>query len=187
MKKLIFTMAILLVSTMAFAQIQKGNIQITGNVGIQKTNNAGTETSSFSLLPKAGVFVSETTSLGGIVGYTGGKFNGSKSDRFNLGAYARFHKPMVENFYLYLEPSLTFGFGNREVGGGDADINSFDVRLAPGMTYFLSPKFALDMNWGMLNYSKETTKFGNVETENENYGLNLNMSNINLGVSFYIR
>ncbi|KYG72472.1 outer membrane beta-barrel protein [Roseivirga echinicomitans] len=187
MKKLIFTMAILLVSTMGFAQIQKGDVQINGNVSFQKVNNAGTEISSFSLLPKAGVFVSETTSLGGIIGYTSRDFNGENSNEFNIGAYARFHKPMVENFYLYLEPSLTFGFGSREVGGADADLNSFDIRLAPGMTYFLSPKFALDMNWGMLNYSKETTKLGNAETENENYGLNLNMTNVSMGVSFYIR
>lgn len=178
MKKLVFTMAILLVSTIGFAQIQKGDIQITGNVGFSKTETSGgTEISRITILPKAGFFLSETTSLGGILGYSSVKVSGiTTTDVFNIGAYARFHKSVADNFYLYLEPSLTYGFA----GGSNSSNDAIDIRLSPGMTYFMSPKFALDMNYGMIGYNKDT---GGAE----NYGLNLNMSNITLGASFYIR
>tara|TARA_R110000850_G_scaffold92421_1_gene196190 strand:- start:126 stop:626 length:501 start_codon:yes stop_codon:yes gene_type:complete len=166
-----------MVSTMAFAQIQKGDVQITGNVGFNKTETSGgTDVSRVTISPKAGVFLSETTSLGGVLGYTNVKFSGTTTtDLFNVGAYARFHKSVVENFYLYLEPSFIYGFA-----GSNASNDAVDIKLSPGMTYFMSPKFALDMNYGMIGYNKDSGG-------TENYGLTLNMSNITLGASFYIR
>ncbi|TCL01023.1 outer membrane protein with beta-barrel domain [Roseivirga ehrenbergii] len=176
MKKLIFTMAILLVSTMAFAQIQKGDIQITGNIGYNKTRpyitqNIPYETSRVTISSKAGMFLSETISLGGILGYTGAK--SQDLNIFNVGAYARFHKSIAENFYLYLEPSFSYGFSSRIY-------DTIDAKLSPGMTYFMSPKFALDLNSGMIGYSKNVSGI-------ESYSFNLNLSNITLGASFYIR
>ena len=99
-------MAILLVSTLGFAQIQKGDIQITGNVGYNKTRPYITqvvtrETSRITISSKAGVFLSETTSLGGILGFS--SLKPQDLTIFNVGAYARFHNPVAENFYLYLE------------------------------------------------------------------------------------
>ncbi len=171
-------MAILLVSTLGFAQIQKGDIQITGNVGYNKTRPYITqvvtrETSRITISSKAGVFLSETTSLGGILGFS--SLKPQDLTIFNVGAYARFHKPVVENFYLYLEPSFSYGFSN-----SNGTYDTIDAKLSPGMTYFMSPKFALDMNSGMIGYAKNTNGV-------ENYSFNLNLANITLGASFYIR
>uniref|UniRef100_UPI0040471CC7 outer membrane beta-barrel protein n=1 Tax=Roseivirga sp. TaxID=1964215 RepID=UPI0040471CC7 len=188
MKRLVLATALLMMSTLSFAQITKGDIQLGGMVNFSKVEAPGFERSNFTLTPRAGLFVSDLTSVGITTGFTSSKLNGAKSNLFQFGVYTRFHKMVAEQFYIYLQPSLAFGTGSAETGNGpDADITSFNIGIAPGMTYFLSPKFALEMNFGSLAYNSTTNEISGVENKTENYGLNLNFDTITLGFSYYIK
>ena len=197
MRKLILLSAALFVSTLSFAQIAKGDIQLGGTISWNQFDN-GFESSELTILPSAGLFVSPTTSIGLNLGVsrfknpifdqqTGNIVDGTDR-QFLIGAFARFHKPISDNFYLFLQPSVALGFGNQEVGDVEtADINSFGVSIAPGLTYFLSPKFALEMSVNAFNYSKIDFEGPQITQELENYGIDLDLSNINLGLNFYIK
>ena len=188
MKRLVLATALLLVSTLSFAQITKGDIQLGGNVGFSKTKIGSFETSQFTLSPRAGLFVSDLTSVGLTIGYSSTESNGLNSNLLQFGVYTRFHKMVADQFYIYLQPSLAFGTGSEENGNApDTDVSSFNIGIAPGMTYFLSPKFALEMNFGSLAYNSTTNKNSGVESKRENYGLNLNLNTITLGFSYYIK
>lgn len=188
MKRLVLATALLLVSTLSFAQITKGDIQLGGAINFNKVESPLNDFSNFSIIPRAGFFVSDLTSVGITTGFTSSKLNGAKSNLFQFGVYARFHKMVADQFYIYLQPSLAFGTGSEENGNApDTDVSSFNIGIAPGMTYFLSPKFALEMNFGSLAYNSTTNKNSGVESKRENYGLNLNLNTITLGFSYYIK
>lgn len=177
--------AILSISTVGFAQIQKGDVQLGGNAGFLKSDTGNSEQTTFTLAPKAGFFLSDLTSLGFTLAYQNREVNNSNSNLFQIGAYSRFHKMVSEQFYLYLQPSLSFGFGKND--GTNADITTFDIGITPGMTYFLSPKFAVEMNVANLFYRSEKEEVANNEQTNKIYGLNMNLNSIMLGFSYYIK
>lgn len=190
MRKSILMSAMLLMSAMAFAQIEKGQVQLSGNLLINNSENNFDERTNFNITTRAGYFISDKTSLGLSLGFNSSKsentIGSSDSNIFSIGAYARFHKPMVDNFYLFLQPGFSFGSGSTENGANTSDINTASVGISPGAIYFLSPKIALEMTMGSLQYSqfKETTNGNEVTTKN--FGLNLNLTGFALGVSFYL-
>ena len=197
MRKLLLLGVALLLSTLSFAQIAKGDVQLGGTVSWNQTDN-GFETTRLTILPNAGLFISPTTSLGLSLGVSNLKTPAfdqqtnaivdRKENQFLVGAFARFHKPVSDNFYLFLQPSIAFGFGNLEVGDSElADINSIGINLAPGLTYFLSPRFALELSVNAFNYSQLKFEGDQLNSELEDYGIDLNLSNVNLGINFFIK
>jgi hypothetical protein len=188
MKRLVLAMALLMVSTLSFAQITKGDIQLGGNAGFNKIKSGSFERSQFTLAPRAGLFVSDLTSVGLTIGYSSTDSNGTNSNLFQFGVYSRFHKMVAENFYIYLQPSLTLGTGSvKSENAPDIDTSTFNIGIAPGVTYFLSPKFALEMSLGSLAYNLTKDSNSTIESKTENYGLNLNLNTITLGFSYYIK
>ncbi|MFT6055494.1 MAG: hypothetical protein ACJAS3_000793 [Roseivirga sp.] len=188
MKKSLLIMALMLFSTLGFAQITKGDIELGGNVGFYKFQYPDNDYSSFTIAPRGGLFVSDLTSVGIILDYGSSKSNGFNSFFFEFGVYSRFHRMVTDNFYIFLQPSVSIGTGSSENGANpETDLNRFNISIAPGMTYFLSPKFALGMNVGSLYYSSSTNKNSGVETKSNQYGLNLNLNSVSLGFSYFIK
>lgn len=198
MRKLILLSAALLVSTFSFAQFEKGDIQLGGNVTWIKSEFRGFEATTINVLPRAGLFVSNNVSVGLNIGYSNqisdvfdiqsGNLQERSEAQFLIGAYARFHKGLSDQFYLYLQPSFVIGTGDLEVGDvTTGDVSSINVGVSPGLTYFLSPKFALEMSINALTYQKVEIEGGNNPENRESYGLNLNLSNVALGINFYLK
>lgn len=188
MKKSLLISVLLLFSTLGFAQITKGDIQLGGNLGFYKYQSKDNDYSSLTISPRGGLFVSDLTSVGLILDYGSDKSTGLNSFFFGFGVYSRFHKMVTDNFYIFLQPSASIGTGSSENGANpDTDVNTFNISIAPGMTYFLSPKFALGMNVGSLGYSSSTNKSSGVETKSEQYRLNLNLNSVSLGFSYFIK
>lgn len=180
MKKTLLLFAMVLVSTMAFGQIQKGDIRLGGNLSLSKSDfNNGSNGTRFAISPQASLFLSETASLGLALGYSNQKINGQESDLFTYGAFARFYRSMGEKFYLYLQPGITLGTGN----SSGTDISTFGFNATPGIAYFLSDKFSVDMNIGGFFYNSQDT--GGADTKN--YGFNFNLSGFTLGASIFLR
>lgn len=198
MRKLILLCTALFVGSMCFAQIEKGNIQLGGNVEFTSNDNGGNDYSLITVAPRAGLFLSNTTSLGLQLGYSSisrdllitgsGTTTESTTSQFLFGTYARFHKSLADNFYLYLQPSLGFGTGKTEVDGTKvADVSSFNIGIAPGLTYFLSPRFALEATWGAINYASTELEGQGVSETNSTFNIGLDLANIGFGLSYYIK
>jgi hypothetical protein len=184
MKKSLIISILMLFSTLGLAQITKGDIQLGGSVAFFKTEFPDYDRAALFITPRAGLFVSDLTSVGLIIGYGRTGSNGSNSNSFQFGIYGRFHKMIIENFYLYLQPSVSLGTSHSNVLP-EQETNTFNVGIAPGMSYFLSPKFALEMKVGTLSYDRSVLKNSGAENKSEIYRLNLN--NVSLGFSYFIK
>jgi len=180
MKKPILLIALLFMSTLAFGQIQKGDVRLGGSLSLSKSDfNNGSDAKSFAISPQASLFLSETTSLGLALGYSSREINGQDSNLFTYGAFARFYRNMGEKFYLYLQPGITLGTGD----SNGTDLSTFGFSVTPGIAYFLSDKIALDMNVGGFFYNSQD--LGGVDTNN--YAFNLNLTSFTMGASIFLR
>lgn len=188
MKKSLLILALMLFSTLGFAQITKGNIQLGGSVAFFNTAFPDFKRANLFLRPRAGIFVSDLTSVGIKLQYSMAETNGFNSYSFEFGVYSRFHKMVSEKLYIYFEPSVSIGKGSDEnITGSDTETNNFAIQVAPGMTYFISPKIALEMNLGALFYTTSKRDQPSGEITTNNYGLNLNLSTVSLGFSYFIK
>lgn len=191
MRKSILLSAMLLVSAFAFAQTQKGQIQLGGTLNFTNQEIDQNESSNFNFVPQVGYFLSDLTSLGINLNISSNNFKTPTADLdrniFEFGVFARFHKSLADNFYIFLQPSVGFGSGeNDNINGGSTDLNTTNIRVSPGALYFVTPKIALEMNVGGFSYQqiKETT--GGNEVKINTYGLLVNLANTNFGINFYL-
>ncbi len=193
MKKTVLLLAMTLVSSIAFGQIQKGDIQLGGNINYSNTEAPGFESSIFQLNPRGALFLNNTTSLGLNLGYlsntTDQGVGENKLSTFSLGAFVRFHKNVSDRFYFFLEPSVGFGTGTQEnpAFANDFDVNTFNINLVPGILYFLSDKIALEMNMGGIVYSNNSTEGNGLDQDVDNFGVNFNLTNLTIGASIFLR
>lgn len=185
MKKSLLLVVMVFMSTAAFGQIQKGDIQLGGSLNYNSFDAGNGENTNFRISPRAALFLSDNISLGASLGYEDRTGGSSESNQFFFGVYARFHKSVSDKFYLFLQPDITFGSGSTNpLGTQEFDVNSFNFNLMPGMMYFLSEKIALDLSFGGLFYNNnETEGFGDITQ----YGLNMNLSTVAIGASIYLR
>lgn len=179
MKKSILLLAMVLMSTVAYGQIQKGDVQLGGNLSYISSETGNFETNTFSITPRASLFISENTSLGLTLGFTNQKINQTESNLFTYGAFARFYKNIAENFYVFLQPGITFA--NGESNGNDT--SQFSFNLTPALAYFVSEKIALEMNVGGLFYNRQET----ASVDSNSYGLNINLTGLTVGASILLR
>jgi len=198
MKKLSIILTLLLFTGIAKAQIQKGDVQLGGSLSINSQKSGDNKTNYFNISPRAGFFVSDNTSIGLMVGFnslTQDVFDTGTAtivegvnNQFQAGVYSRFHKSLADNFYIYLQPSLSFGSGKYKVDGTEtATSNSINIGLTPGLTYFMSNRFAFELNLANLTYAHSKLEGQGTEETTDNFNLNLNLTGITLGLSYYIK
>lgn len=174
-------------------------------------------TSNVSLYPKLGWFTSENTVVGfGLTlsynyslqstyydeAYVYDKQNRRKTYTTGLDFFIRKYIHLTEKFYFSLESTARFSYSGVNtktsslsdtmpdiINYGGERIRSFGVVVTPGFTYFVNPKFAIDVNYGQLyyNYSKSTNRPNSVVNYRQHsYGFNLKSNTISIGVSFFI-
>lgn len=195
MRKLVLLSIGLLYCGAIQAQIQKGAVQFGGSANWNTTDSGPLQVILLDIQPNAGYFISDRTSLGLLLGY-----NSTNRDTFinnniaeltdNLfqyGVYARFHKSLNEKLYLYLQPSIRFGSGEIEFFPNQStDIDQTDLGLTPGLTYFLSENWALEMRLGSIVYSSVNTS-NTSSFERDQFAINLGLSNVGIGMNFYLK
>ncbi len=76
-----------------------------------------------------------------------------------------------------------FNFKPDNVGQEDSSSDSFGAQVRPGINYFVSKNFALRATVGALSYRTNKSDFEGAEAQN-NFGLNFNLSNINIGLTY---
>ena len=186
MKKVILSISMAIMSTVAFGQIESGTMFLGGSLGFSsgssETSIAGTtvdgpETSSFNLAPSFGYMFTDQIGAGLRVGInnntttqTGtnqvGEFTQEdKTSITMIGAFGRYYLPVAgDKWFGHVDLGFDIGFGSNtstfEQAGTtvetETDINMLGIGLRPGFDYFVGDKWALELNWGFLGYNSTT-------------------------------
>ncbi len=153
MKKLLLAVvAVLIVSSVSFAQLSAGKMAFTTSLA-----PAGAIGGSYAL--------SESMRLNGGVNFSSSSTSGTSSTNFGLGASVWLYKPVMENVNYFYGGGLYFG--STSLAGTSS--SSFGLTADAGAEYWFSPRFA----WGggvQAGFSSSgpsgatTSKFGTLGT-----------------------
>jgi len=196
MKKLLaLAIAILLAMSV---NAQKGSrylglssISFWGNnnigTGFSYTKKGETSTISYGISPEYGYFASDKFVLGLILGFSGSKTEGQyqyycygcessvveEKFTFRFNPYARCFLIQNGNFGLYLQSGFNLEW--------EGNSNKLGLFILPGVSYALSSSFAATASFGNLGFQVISEPSYDVAYA---VGLNLNMSTLNLGLSY---
>jgi hypothetical protein len=199
MKKLVFTAIAVFSLTFVNAQEEKqkeskngvgftkGDVFLTGSLGLHSYQD---DQKGFNVAPSLGYFVSENIAIGTRVGYFSRTFENSslsKVDNISADVFGRYYFKPSATFSIFTE--LNAGFFNSTVETINNNITStyksdgFRAGINPGISYFVSNHFAIEANFGLLNFtSNNPDSNGGPTTNNINFGLNL--SSLNFGLIY---
>ncbi len=183
MKKLFFTLAIMLGLATTVSAQEVGQIWVGGSLGINSVKaNGGDRETSFRVVPEIGYVFTENLGIGVRLGYAN-KTTVIKIDDLSIGGKNAFT----------VNPFLRYSFLKGDIGSlfidgggsytyaktGDVKTNVWEVGLRPGVAVKVSDKIALTGKFGFLGYqhAKEGDKKG------DRFGLDLDLSQTELGVS----
>lgn len=180
MKKLTVIILFSLIALTANAQIEKGNVQLSGTFVYANSDFGANDFQSFSFSPQAGLFLSDKTSLGVLLGYNSTGSSNSKTNIFTFGAFARFYKPVADRFYLFAQPQLTIGTGET---GASEDISTFSISARGGLSYFFTDKLSMDMSLTAISYSSEEVGANSTDI----FSVNFNPASVGIGITFLLK
>lgn len=185
---------------------------------LSSTNYAYTN-KGFNIGLNGGYFIKNHLALGLFVSYAGQSTenidkssngdafkntNTNDSKVYSLGLYARAYKMMLDNkiaFFGQFNATYSFGKSNSlytQMTNGtvqseqktNGDISGISFGISPGVSYFINQRIGLEISFGNLSYSTQTTKTsssGTQQFKNKTSGFNLNFtsSTLVLGINFY--
>lgn len=174
------------------------------------TTTDGPKTTSFNIIPSVGYVLSDKWTLGLGIGYESysvktieTNFDGdeveltNKAGQFVVMPRVGYYTQLTNNLYCMPYFYIGFGFGSskneflsgNEVLSVDGKISSFEVGIAPSLKYFFSNYWAISLAYGSLYYQSLTSTPDNENSDHKNktanYGLDLNLSSINLGLYYF--
>jgi hypothetical protein len=173
-KALLIIPVIVLITSIAQAQITKGSILLGGSIGFgsQKNpgNNEAKQTNIF-INPAVGVAVKENLVVGFDALYSRFKSthiaasNSAKNTSAGGGFFVRRYYPVIRNFYLYAQGNLSYNAGASEQRSTNYEqkstSNTISLDLAPGLAYALSKKFHMEFGFNDL----ASIQYGKTKTE----------------------
>lgn len=173
-----------------------GDVFITGSVGFSNTKVEDFKTDSFTFSPRAAYFVSDNIALGLAFAYTKTEDDTQmvqNATTMQAGVFGRYYFMPGSRFSLFTQLSLNYLVEDTDF----AETNIFEERtvtttgvnvgFAPGINYFISKRFALEANFGILEYTTAKTDSPDPfsdEVKANNFSVGLDMANINLGLLF---
>lgn len=178
MKKIIIAIAVLSISTLTLqAQTEKGTKFIGGNFGFNSNNNSKnseneSKGSSYSFFPKAGYFISNNFALGANLGisYTRTKWAPSRADdkilSFGAGSFLRQYLTITERFRFFSEVGFSWTtakyrptINNENVIEQYNRYHTYSANLRPGLAFFPTKKWAIEMSFPLLGYTRQTQNY----------------------------
>lgn len=218
MKNIIFSIVLLFAVTASFAQTERGTFMVGGNVGNYRYNYHGKSYSNtmnnFSAGPSAGYFIADNLAVGLNINFYSVKqdwtgitpsytYTGlDKTHGWGVSPFIRYYKSLSDKFYFF--GSLSAGYdwskGNRtELSPFDQLNYSYKERnpsamLSPGLVFFPSSKFGLEVTLGSLRYGAykrdyDGTDYSGNEKEDVRgnaFNFSFGLQNLYLGAYFYL-
>lgn len=205
MKKLL-TLIVLITPLLSYAQLEKGMFLLSGNVSYQKNGYDNpsivttTDLTKIELTPYIGYLVSPKVAVGLLANYQKTKqeytisnvFSPSSStqDAFMAGPFVRFYQPITERFFFFAQGDIQFGRGTGEsvIADGSsvskAKMTATAVAVRPGISYFVSRRWAIELILGSVSYSDRTFKSNSTTTNMDGFGFNFITRGLSPGVVF---
>lgn len=196
MKKLILSAAALF--AFGFAQAQEtteggkgfsnGDIFMTGSVGFSSTSTGDDKANEFTFSPSAGMFVTDNIAIGLELSISSateedGFSDELKTSQVGIAAFGRYYTTPASDFSFFAQLGVGYVSVKAEQGPNEIKANGFGVEFNPGVSYFISENFALQATIGALSYSSVEPDFDGAEST-DNFELNLNLSDIQLGLVY---
>lgn len=211
MKKLLLVGAVAIFGA-ANAQIDKGTMFISGNIGYEgkqttesdKSNSDVAKVNTFSIAPTFGYFIAPNVALGLGLGYTnsvsepGANFDFDKEtiSTFTIEPMVRKYWNISETFYLFGQLSVPMAFGNftgeeKNMADVKGSVNSFGVVIKPGIDYVIAPNWTIEATVGEFGYRNTTIKPdhnpNDIKSKTENYNFGLNLGSVAFGVKYLFK
>jgi hypothetical protein len=214
-KSLVLILSLMLLSISSFAQLQKGNLLLGGNVNFQtsstESDNLGVaggntaKSNSFSISPLVGYFLSDRTVLGLKVDYFSSKtenliFSGPpavfENDRIGLGPFVRRYFPVKEWVAFYGQAEMNYGSSkyfqtNNSNSSSETKIRSVNFAASLGLSFFPTKWMSIDVSAHPLSFSSQKNQntsggASGSETTTNGFNLNLNSNSLSLGAHFFL-
>jgi hypothetical protein len=180
-KVLLSAFALLVLSSLCQAQIEKGTTLLGGNINFSSNKSESTsqpnsdknKSTWFGIHPTVGVAIKPNTILGIQLGYSHGKSsvqpsNGSQessNSNYRTEVFLRRYLALGKGFYLFAQPGVYFNKSTSETNYPSSEYNnkswSTGVSLYPGISYAVNKRFHLEAGLGNmadLGYGQNTTE-----------------------------
>jgi hypothetical protein len=196
---------IICIPALCIAQPEKGMFLFSGNVTFQKNADNGAinvttnNIKQIQFLPYAGYFISPRIALGMLANYSRNEsdFNSitqltpSKTvqQSFVAGPFIRYYHPITEKFFFFAQGDLTFGKGKGNILfdqglATNGTITSTSIAVRPGVSYFISKRWAVELILGSLMYSKRDFKGGNTTSSLDGFAISFITRGMSPGIVF---
>ncbi|MCD2259357.1 outer membrane beta-barrel protein [Psychroserpens luteolus] len=164
---------------------EEGDVYVSGTVGYNSTKEGDLKTNRFDFMPTVGYFVSENIALEANLSI-GSAENAAddKTTTFGGGLGATYFFTPANQFSFTVGAGVSYANSKFEPnGGGESKLDVFAIAVGPGLNYFVSDCFALRASVGALSYISAKPDADGAESANS-FGLNLDLSDINFGVTY---
>ncbi|WP_137758062.1 outer membrane beta-barrel protein [Pontibacter sp. SGAir0037] len=229
MKKVILLLIAVLCYSNLQAQISKGSIALTGTLAYSYSTYEDRDASTFQkvknyeLGPSVGIFIKDNLEVGANFNFGRERISNDRlslgppytsDDRyrtFSYNAYAKQYLFLLDKIALHAVLSVGYNktvtqFNSIYTGtsaipsrSNESDSRYFSAGVSPGITCFISPKFALNLNLGLLGFSKTTYDSKNVEllngvinfqddytSKSNSFNFDFSSATLNYGLTYYL-
>lgn len=143
----------------------------------------GDAVNTYELSPTLGYQINDKMGIGVNLGFGS---EGEDQSNFGLGAFLRYGFNIGDKATLFGDLGVGFASASDKSGAEDVTVTGFNVGISPGFLYRFADKWSAVAHFGSLGFSSLTPKVGDTEGDaNTNFGLNLNMSTIGIGVQYH--
>ncbi len=175
----VFFVIIFFPSIIIIAQQKNGMLSIGGEIGYSRHSNIEEDAygpyetiiTKYTLNPKLGYFLSDNFEIGLGLSYSHSE-NETKSlnddyvnkgNMFSVNPFARYYGYFNENFGIFLELNLLYGFGDEDYrlypSRRKYDVKHYSIMLNPGIIYSLSDLISIDASVRFFQYEKVPDQF----------------------------
>ena len=169
----------------------------------------GYKNTQLVILPRIGFFINGNTAVGVGLGYSknetefkdGSEKETLTSPRLIIEPFIRHYKSLGEKANLFVDASVSYRSGTDKDRYTDSDYpednesselenSEFGISISPGLTYKVADRVAIELTVGKLSYSKFESKPKGAPSDfafkNTNYGLDLDLKHVMVGIELYL-
>lgn len=177
MKKIYFTVILLVSGYAGFSQTGKGSWLLGGNIEFASTSTDsgpnGNSTTAFAMNPRIGFFPVKNFAVILNANYASlsfkeDGFGGSSDYSLTIGPLLRYYLPASEKVKFFVGAGVGFGSGS--------SMTSTEYQFEAGPSFFITKAVALEFN---LNYQTSTMK-------NKMYNVDMKQSQFGMGIGFMV-
>ena len=191
-----------------------GSLYLGGGLGFSSQSDKleGTAFEDFdesrtiiSVSPSVGYYLSEELIAGVSVGFESMSFEDDAEDIegsqsvFSVAPFVRYSEVVADDLRAFAEFSFSYGSGGGEQdtpGGNtiESELTTIEAGIRPGLTYHFNETWAIEPTFGFLGYRSESATdqqeipdegFVEVERESSEFGLDIDLNTLQLGVLYH--